>query len=97
MALHSVALATVRFSYGQGYWFDFSYSYLLYQGGATYMMTKNRQSVYNRSWYDHEIKFDKKRRRKEYNRRVRHMKIDENACSRGYIKQFRRLEWNTIS
>ena len=50
------------------------------------MMTKNRQSVYNRSWYDHEIKFDKKRRRKEYNRRVRHMKIDENACSRGYIK-----------
>lgn len=24
------------------------------------MMTKNRQSVYNRSWYDHECKFDKK-------------------------------------
>lgn len=49
------------------------------------MMTKNRQSVYNRSWYEHECKFDKKRRRKEYNRKVRHMKIDENACSRGYI------------
>lgn len=58
------------------------------------MMTKNRQSVYNRSWYEHECKFDKKRRRKEYNRKVRHIKIDENACSRGYIKQFRRLEWN---
>lgn len=61
------------------------------------MMTKNRQSVYNRNWYEHECKFDKKRHRKEYNRKVRHMKIDENACSRGYVKQFRRLEWNTIS
>lgn len=61
------------------------------------MMTKNRKNVYNRSWYKRECKFDMKRRRKEYNRKVRHMKITEDSCSRGYVKQFMRLEWNTVS
>lgn len=61
------------------------------------MMTKNRQSVYKRSWYDRECKFDMKRRRKEYHRKVRHMKINKDSCSRGYVKQFKRLDWNTAS
>lgn len=60
-------------------------------------MTKNRERVYNRSWFDREAKFDKKRRRKEYNRKIRHMKIDEDSCDRGLIKSKMRLYWNTVS
>lgn len=61
------------------------------------MMTKNRRSVYNRRWYDRECKFDKKQRRKEYNRKVRHMLITEDSCLRGVVKAMRSLEWNTVS
>lgn len=61
------------------------------------MMTKNRWNVYKRSWYDRECDFDKKRRRKAYHRKVRHMKITEDSCSRGYVKQFSRLVWDTAS
>ena len=58
---------------------------------------KEQTECLNRSWYEQECKFDREKRRKEYNRKVRHMKIDEDACSRGYVKQFRHLEWNTAS
>lgn len=60
-------------------------------------MTKSRRNVYARSWYRRECKFDMKRRRREYNRKVRYMEITENSCSRGYVKNLRYLEWNTIT
>lgn len=61
------------------------------------MMTKNRQSVYNRSWYKRECKYDMKRRRKEYNRKIRHYPITEDSCSRGFYKNLTKLEWHTIT
>ena len=60
-------------------------------------MTKSRRNVYNRSWYKRECKIDMKKRRREYNRKIRHAKITEDSCSRGYNKILRRLEWNTLS
>ena len=60
-------------------------------------MTKNRENVYQRKWYSRECKIAMKRRRKEYNRRVRHAKITEDSCNRGYVKSLRKLEWNTMS
>ena len=60
-------------------------------------MTKSRKNVYNRSWYKRESKIDMKFRRKEYNRKVRHAKLTEDSCSRGYIKMLRSLDWNTMS
>lgn len=60
-------------------------------------MTKSRRSVYNKSWYKRECRFDMKRRRREYNRKIRHQKLTEDSCSRGYNKQFRCLEWYTLS
>ena len=60
-------------------------------------MTKSRRSVYNRSWYKRECRFDIKRRKREYNRKVRHKKLSEDSCSKGYNNILRRLEWNTIS
>lgn len=47
-------------------------------------MTKSRRSVYNKSWYERECRFDMKRRRREYNRKIRHQKLTEDSCSRGY-------------
>lgn len=47
------------------------------------MMTKNREKVYNRSWYRRECKVNMRSRRKEYNRKVRHVKVTEDSCSRG--------------
>ena len=60
-------------------------------------MTKSRENVYCRSWYKIECKFDMKKRRREYNRKIRHTKITEDSCSRGYNKMLRRLEWNTVT
>lgn len=62
-------------------------------------MTKNRSRVYNRSWYKRDCKIDMKKRRKEYNRKVRHLKItsEDDSCSRGLWKNARKLEWNTIA
>lgn len=59
-------------------------------------MTKSRRSVYNKSWYKRECKFDMKRRKREYNRKIRHQKLSEDSCSRGYNQKFRHLEWNTL-
>lgn len=61
------------------------------------MMTKNREKVYNRSWYKRECKVNMRSRRKEYNRKVRHAKVTEDSCSRGYNKNLMRLVWETIS
>lgn len=60
-------------------------------------MTKSRRNVYNRSWYKRECKINMKKRRREYNRKIRYAKITEGSCSRGYNKILRRLEWDTIS
>lgn len=60
-------------------------------------MTQARRSVYARSWFNREIKIDMRNRKKEYNRKVRHMKIDADACSRGVIKNTRKLCWDTMS
>lgn len=60
-------------------------------------MTKTRENVYRRSWYQRECKIDMRKRKKEYNRKIRHAKITEDSCSKGYNKMFKRLEWNTVS
>lgn len=44
-------------------------------------MTKSRRSVYNKSWYKRECKFDMKRRKREYNRKIRHQKLSEDSLS----------------
>lgn len=61
------------------------------------MMTENRRRVYSRSWYKRECKFDIKKRKREYNKKIRHMPLTEDSCSRGYVKQYRLLECDTIS
>ena len=60
-------------------------------------MTKSRRNVYNRSWYKRECKFNMKRRKREYNRKIRHAKITEESCDRGYVKNLKKLDWDTIS
>lgn len=60
-------------------------------------MTSSRKNVYNRSWYKRECKIDMKSRKKEYNRKIRHVKLTEDSCSRGYIKILKSLEWNTVT
>lgn len=60
-------------------------------------MTKARRNVYQRSWYHRECKTNMKSRKREYNRKVRHAKILEDSCSRGYNKMLRSLEWDTIT
>ena len=67
------------------------------KGGRKMSMTKSRREVYRKSWYDRECKVDKRLRRREYNRKVRHMKIDEDACSRDLVKSTMNLCWNTMS
>ena len=59
-------------------------------------MTLSRRNVYKRSWYRRECKFDIKRRRREYNRKIRHTKVTEDSCA-GDLKNLTRLEWNTLS
>lgn len=62
------------------------------------MMTKNRLSVYRRSWFDRECKYDRKKRRREYHKKMRNLPINEEAsCSRVYIKNATRLYWNTVT
>ena len=60
-------------------------------------MTKSRENVYHRSWYKRECKFDMKKRRREYNRKIRHSKLTEDSCLKGYNKMLRCLEWNTVT
>lgn len=59
-------------------------------------MTKNRERVYRRLWYRRECKIDMKRRRREYNRKVRHAKITEDSSVKEYKSQMK-LCWNTMS
>ena len=60
-------------------------------------MTLSRRNVYKRSWYRRECKVNIKARKREYNRKIRHAKLNEDSCCRDYIKRFRCLDWNTIS
>lgn len=61
-------------------------------------MTKSRRQVYRRSWYMRECKIDMRKRRREYNRKIRHMRITEDSsCNKGLISNTRKLEWNTMS
>ena len=69
----------------------------LKSGRRDMSMTKTRRAVYERKWYQRECKIDMKSRRKEYNRKIRHAKLTEDSCSRGYNKMLRSLEWNTIT
>ena len=59
-------------------------------------MTENRRKVYRRSWYRRECRFDMKRRRKEYNRKIRHAKITDDSTSKS-LMNLRYLEWNTVT
>lgn len=59
-------------------------------------MTANRCKVYRRSWYRRECKFDMKRRRKEYNRKIRHAKITDDTTSKS-LMNLRYMEWNTVT
>jgi hypothetical protein len=59
-------------------------------------MTSSRRSVYRRKWYSRECKENMRMRRKEYNRKVRHAKITEDSCDKGYVKNLRKLEWDTM-
>lgn len=59
-------------------------------------MTLSRRNVYKRSWYRRECKFDIKRRRREYNRKIRHTKITEDSYV-GDFKKLTYLEWNTLT
>ena len=60
-------------------------------------MTKSRENVYRRSCYKRECKIDMKKRRREYNRKIRHSILNEDSCSKGYNKTLRSLEWNTVT
>jgi hypothetical protein len=60
-------------------------------------MTKSRRNVYARSWYKRESKINMRMRRKEYNRKIRYAKVTEDSCSKGYMKQRKCLECDTMS
>lgn len=60
-------------------------------------MTRSRRSVYEKKWYYRECHSNMKFRRKEYNRKIRHSKITEDASSRAYNKNLTKLVWNTIT
>lgn len=60
-------------------------------------MTRSRREVYKRKWYARECKYDRKRRKKEIHRKVRHFPITEDSCSRGFVKNLQKLEWDTLS
>ena len=59
-------------------------------------MTKNREKVYRRSWYPRECKIDMRRRRKEYNRKIRYAKVSDDITSKA-LMNLRKLEWVTMS
>lgn len=59
-------------------------------------MTNSRRRTYRRGWYRREIKLDMRKRRREYNRRIRHTKINEDSTP-NEAKHRNRLCWNTIS
>jgi hypothetical protein len=59
-------------------------------------MTKTRRRVYSRSWYRRECKIDMRKRRREYNRKIRHSKITENSSVKEY-KALMKLEWHTVT
>jgi hypothetical protein len=59
-------------------------------------MTRSRANVYARSWFKRECRLNMKQRRREYNRKIRHMKITEDSGS-GEWKGVRKLCWDTIS
>lgn len=59
-------------------------------------MTANRKSVYHRSWFKRECKVDMRKRRREYNRKIRHSKITEDSTVNEY-RNLMKLCWNTVT
>jgi len=59
-------------------------------------MTANRKKVFQRSWYRRECKIDMRRRRKEYNRKIRYAAINDDMTPKA-IMNLRKLEWCTMS
>lgn len=59
-------------------------------------MTKNREKVYRRSWCQRECKIDMRRRRREYNRKIRYAKVSDDMTSKA-LMNLRKLEWITMS
>ncbi len=59
-------------------------------------MTANRRKVYERSWFRREAKHDIRKRRKEYNRKIRHAKIDEETTEKA-ARLHKHLYEHTIS
>ena len=59
-------------------------------------MTANRRRVYERSWFKREAKFDIRKRRKEYNRKIRHVKIDEDTTEKA-VRLHKYLYEHTVS
>ena len=60
-------------------------------------MTASRRNMYQRKSLLREMKEDARKRRKEYNRKVRYAKVTEDSCSRGFVKNLMRIELDTIS
>lgn len=59
-------------------------------------MTKSRRSTYNRNWFSREAKVDKRKRRKEYNRKIRRAPL-EYGCNRKAMRNMAELYWDTVS
>ena len=58
------------------------------------MMTLSRRMTYRRGWYERECKIDKRKRRREYNRKIRYSEdtpLLKSACTKTGIR------WNTVS
>lgn len=57
-------------------------------------MTLSRRMVYQRGWYDRECKINKKKRKREYHRKLRHTQDvsgHKSACTKTNI------HWHTVS
>ena len=57
-------------------------------------MTLSRRASYQRGWYERECRTDKKKRRREYNRKLRHSMDTpgrKSSCTKCGI------HWNTVS
>lgn len=59
-------------------------------------MTANRRRVYQRSWFKREAKIDIRKRRKEYNRKIRYAKIDEDTTEKA-ARLHKHLYAHTVS
>ena len=58
-------------------------------------MAKSRKAYWHKVFVD-ECKYDMKKRRKEYNRKVRHAKVSEDDTD-AYLKNLMELYWDTLA